>query len=76
LRSAEQSAARGEHGQALGLATQSFHAAPSARALQVAGEAACRLGNVGKAKWARQHLSAGERKPVETACAAAGVVLD
>ena len=40
LRSAEQSLARGEHGQALGLATQSYHAAPSTRALQVAGEAA------------------------------------
>lgn len=76
LQSAEQSAARGQHSQALGLATQSFHAAPSARSLQVAGEAACRLGNVVKAKWARQHLSAGDRKPVEAACAAAGVVLD
>lgn len=76
LRSAEQSAARGEHGHALGLATQSFHAAPSARALQVVGEAACKLGNVGKAKWARQHLAPADRPPVETACAGAGVALD
>ncbi len=76
LRSAEQSAARGEHGQALGLATRSFHTAPSTRALQVAGESACRLGNVGKARWARQHLSAADRQPVEAACKAAGVALD
>ncbi|MBL9102243.1 MAG: protein kinase [Myxococcales bacterium] len=70
---AEQSAARGEHLQALGLAVQSFNAAPTAASLQIAGVAACKLGNVGKAKWAHQHLAPQDRGRVVAACKAAGV---
>lgn len=76
LERAEQAAGRGEQALALSLATQSYHAQPNANALRLAGEQACKLGDAGKARWARQHLAPGERGPVDAACQAAGVELD
>ncbi|MBK7823928.1 serine/threonine protein kinase [Nannocystis sp.] len=76
LTRAEQAAARGEQGLALSLAIQSYHAGPSTSALHLAGKLACKLGDADKARWARTHLAAADRGPVQLACEAAGVALE
>ena len=76
LEKAEQAAGRGERALALSLAIKSYHAQPNADALRVAGELACKLGDAGKARWARDHLVPGERGSVEAACKAADLTLE
>ncbi len=76
LSQARQAVLGGNASKAYQLAKQSFDIDKNPQALQVMGVAACKMGDVGKAKAAYKRMSADKQKPLASMCAAERVKLD